>query len=147
MIINVIRTSLISIGSGFLIEIINKWIASSFLIDFFKQNLITILIALLAINATTLGIVLTKIRDLIDNNGGSVFFRNTRCHMLLSIKEQIGLITIATLLLIVKSGSIFENVPNFCLLINSMLTATFVYALIILYDTAKSVLIIIDYDG
>jgi len=39
------------------------------------------------------------------------------------------------------------NVPNMPFVVNSVITGIFVYALIILYDTAKSVLIIVDYDG
>ena len=94
-----------------------------------------------------MGIVLAKIRDLIDRSGGSEFFRMTRGQMLLSVKEQIGLIAFATSLLAIKSGSAMANVPNMPFVVNSVITGIFVYALIILYDTAKSVLIIVDYDG
>lgn len=146
MIIHVIRTAFISLGIGFLVEILNGWLSSQFLSTFFAGNLITILIALLAINAATLGIVLTKIRDLLDDSGRSDFFVKTRAHMLLSIKEQIGLIVIATALLILKSGESIATIPNMLFLINATLTAIFSYSLIVLYDTAKSVLIIVDYE-
>jgi hypothetical protein len=147
MISHVLKTALISLGVGFVIEIINGWLFSQYLNRFFETNLITILVALLAINATTMGIVLTKIRDLIDKNGGSEFFRKTRAQMLLAVKEQIGLIVIATSLLSVKSGSFISAIENMPLLLNSIVTGTFVYALIVLYDIAKSILIIVDYEG
>ncbi|MEW6648261.1 MAG: hypothetical protein AB1450_13760 [Pseudomonadota bacterium] len=147
MISHVLKTSLISLGVGFLAELLNGWLSSQFLSEFFEDNLITILVALLAINAATMGIVLTKIRDLIDRNGGSEFFQKTRAQMLLSVKEQIGLIVFATSLLAIKSGAAMANVPNVPLLVNSVITGIFVYALIVLYDTAKSVLIIVDYEG
>lgn len=147
MMLHVLKTSLISLGVGFLVEIVNDWISSQFLSKFFEANLITILVALLAINAATMGIVLTKIRDLIDRNGGAEFFQKTRAQMLLSVKEQIGLIVFATSLLSLKSGVMMANVQNISLLVNAVLTGVFVYALIVLYDTAKSVLIIVDYDG
>lgn len=147
MISHVLKTSFISLGIGFVVEIINGWFSSQYLSKFFETNLITILVALLAINATTMGIVLTKIRDLIDKNGGAEFFRKTRAQMLLSVKEQIGLIVIATSLLSIKSGTSISGVENMPLLLNSVVTSTFVYALIVLYDTAKSILIIVDYDG
>lgn len=147
MMFHVLKTSLISLGVGFLAELVNGWLSSQFLIKFFEGNLITILVALLAINAATMGIVLTKIRDLIDRNGGSEFFRKTRAQMLLSVKEQIGLIVFATSLLAIKSGAAMANAPNVPLLVNSVITGIFVYALIVLYDTAKSVLIIVDYEG
>lgn len=147
MIPHVVKTSFVSLGVGFLAEIANSWMSSKFLGTFFEANLITILVALLAINATTMGIVLTKIRDLIDKNGGADCFRATRAHMLLSVKEQIGLIVIATSLLAIKSGTALARLPNMPLLVDSVLTGIFVYALIVLYDTAKSVLIIVDFDG
>lgn len=147
MISHVLKTALISLGVGFLTEIINGWLSTQFLTKFFEANLITILVALLAINAATMGIVLTKIRDLIDKNGGSEFFQKTRAQMLLAVKEQIGLIVFATVLLTIKSGAPVAEMSNLPFLLNSIVTGVFVYALIVLYDTAKSVLIIVDYEG
>lgn len=147
MITQVLKTSFISIGAGFIAELINDWLNSGFMHKFFEANLITILVALLAVNAATMGIVLTKIRDLIDKNGGSEFFKKTRDQMLLSIKEQIGLIIIATIILSIKSAPIICDIQNLPLLLNAIITGIFVYALIVLYDTAKSVLIIVDYES
>ena len=147
MISHVLKTSLISLGVGFLTEIINGWLSTQFLSKFFEANLITILVALLAINAATMGIVLTKIRDLIDKSGGAEFFKKSRAQMLLAVNEQVGLIVFATVLLTIKSGAPISAITNLPFLLNSIVTAVFVYALIILYDTAKSVLIIVDYEG
>lgn len=147
MISHVLKTALISLGVGFLTEIINGWLSTQFLTKFFEANLITMLVALLAINAATMGIVLTKIRDLIDKNGGSEFFQKTRAQMLLAVKEQIGLIVFATVLLTIKSGAPVAAISNLPFLLNAIVTSVFVYALIVLYDTAKSVLIIVDYEG
>ena len=94
-----------------------------------------------------MGIVLTKIRDLIDKNGGSEFFQKTRTNMLLSVKEQIGLIILATLVLSVKTSPIVAGVENLPLLLNAIVTGIFAYALLVLYDTAKGVLIIVDFNG
>jgi len=147
MITQVAKTAFISIGIGFIAEIANSWLGTPFLHTFFENNLITILVALLAINATTMGIVLTKIRDLIDKNGGAEFFKSTKENMLLSIKEQIGLVALATMVLTVKSAPTVTAVSNLSLLLNAVVSGIFVYALIVLYDTAKGVLIIVDYDG
>lgn len=147
MMLNALRTAFVSLGIGFVVELVTNWLSSDFLSKFFDANLITILVALLAINAATMGIVLTKIRDLIDKNGGSTFFQNTRSQMLLAVKEQIGLIVLATALLSIKSSLAIASVANMPFLLNSIVTGIFVYALIVLYDTAKSVLIIVDYDG
>src|SRR5690606_39705386 len=103
MIKQVLTTSFISLGCGFIAELLNIWLGTKFLYQFFESNLVTILVALLAVNAATMGIVLTKMRDLIDKNGNAEAFKKTRSNMLLSIKEQIGLVVLATIILSVKS--------------------------------------------
>lgn len=147
MIKQVLTTSFISLGVGFLAELLNVWLGTTFLYGFFSNNLVTILVALLAINATTMGIVLTKIHDIVDKNGGAEFFQNTKAHMLLSIKEQIGLIVISTFVLSVKTSQVVIAMDNMPLLLNSIVNGIFVYALLVLYDTARGVLIIVDFDG
>lgn len=147
MIKQVSKTAFISLGVGFLVELLRSWLSSSFLQNFFEGNLVTILVALLAINAATMGIVLTKIRDLIDKRGGAQFFESTKKNMLLSVKEQISLIVLATIVLSVNSSPLIANVQNLSLFLDSIVTGIFVYALLVLYDTAKGVLIIVDFDG
>lgn len=147
MIKQVLTTSFISLGVGFLAEFLNVWLGSKFLYGFFESNLVTILVALLAVNAATMGIVLTKMRDLIDKNGNAEAFKKTRRNMLLSIKEQIGLIILATIVLSVKSAPVVQSIENMPLLFNAIITGIFVYALLVLYDTAKGVLVIVDFNG
>ncbi|MBC8798485.1 hypothetical protein [Shewanella algae] len=147
MIKQVLTTSFISLGIGFLAELLNVWLGSKFLYGFFESNLVTILVALLAVNAATMGIVLTKMRDLIDKNGNAEAFKKTRSNMLLSIKEQIGLIILATIVLSVKSAPVVQSIENMPLFFNSIVTGIFVYALLVLYDTAKGVLVIVDFNG
>lgn len=145
MIKQVLTTSFISLGLGFTAELLNIWIGSKFLHDFFISNLVTILVALLAVNAATMGIVLTKMRELIDAHGNSIAFKKTRSNMLLSIKEQVGLIILATIILSIKSAPVVQSIENLPLLFNSIVTGIFAYALLVLYDTAKAVLVIVDY--
>ena len=121
MIRQVLSTSFISIGVGFLAEIINNWLNSTYLHKFFESNLVTILVALLAVNAATMGIVLTKIRDLADKNGSFEVFKNTKLNMLLSIKEQIGLIILATIILSVRASPSLQSIENISLLFNSII--------------------------
>ena len=147
MIKQVLTTSFTSLAIGFIVELLNIWLGSSFLYGFFSANLITILVALLAVNAATMGIVLTKMRDLIDKNGNAQVFKKTRANMLLSIKEQITLIILATIILSIKSAPAVKSIENMPLLLNSVVTGLFVYALLVLYDTAKGVLVIVDFDG
>jgi len=147
MIKQVLTTSFISLGVGFMAELLNNWLGTKFLHGFFESNLVTILVALLAVNAATMGIVLTKMRDLIDKNGNSEAFKKTRSNMLLSIKEQISLIVLATIVLSVKSAPVVQSIENMPLFFNSIVTGIFVYALLVLYDTAKGVLVIVDFNG
>lgn len=147
MIKQVITTSFISLGIGWACQFLQSLGTNQLLNDFLKGNLITLLVALLAINSATMGIVLTKIRDLIDKKGtGSEQFQSTKNEMLLSIKEQIALIVLAVILLTI-GGSDFVNESQ---QIKSgywvLISGIFAYSMIVLYDTAKSVIIIIDYE-
>jgi hypothetical protein len=145
----IFKDLLIALGAGFLIELTTQWIGSSYLHDFFDTNLISILVALLAINAATMGIVLSRIREIIENNPDSKEkFEVTRRQMLLTTKEQIGLVCAAAFFLTVRDASEIARLlrnDNVELLLNSLIVAVFVYALRLLYDTAKSVLIIVDF--
>lgn len=147
MIKQVLTTSLISLGIGYLCQLAQTAGQSQYLNDFLKGNLITLLIALLAINSATMGIVLTKIRDLIDKKGvGSDNFTATKSEMLLSIKEQIGLIALAVILLTLSDSAFVASTPELKSGMSVALCSIFAYSLINLYDTAKSVIIIIDFD-
>lgn len=146
MIKQLLKNVFISIGVGFVVELLNSWLQSQFLYGFFESNLVTILVALLAVNAATMGIVLTKIRDLKDKNSECSGFYETRANMLLSIKEQIGLIVAATIVLSVKSSPSLNSIQNLPLFLDSLVNGIFVYALLVLYDTAKSVLLIVDFE-
>lgn len=147
MIGHVVKTTFIALGVGFIAELTNSWLGSEFLHKFLAQNLVTILIALLAINATTMGIVLTKVREMVDSKGSTGCFKRTRDQMLLSIKEQIALIVLAIGILSIKGSEHIIAIDNAELLLNVVIIGVFVYSLMVLYDTAKSVLIIIDFDG
>ncbi|PJI95562.1 hypothetical protein CLU85_0273 [Acidovorax sp. 69] len=64
--------------------------------------------------------------------------------MFLSIKEQVTLIAISLLILALESA---KNLP---ILVSSdvfqaALTASFIYSILVLYDTAKSVFVILDF--
>jgi len=141
----VLRTTLLALGAGFLCQLAQDWLISQYFTDFLKTNLINILIALLAVNSTTMGIVLTKLRELIEKHGHQGEFEQTRAQFLLSIKEQVTLIAAAILLLTFQQSSYLKDIPNSGLFFGSAVAAIFVYSMMILYDTAKSVLIIIDY--
>lgn len=147
MIKQVLTNTLFAIGIGYICQLLQSFCQSDFLLTFLKNNLITLLIALLAINSGTMGIVLTKIRELIDKAGaGSEAFQSTKNEMLLSIKEQIALIVISVALLTFADSHIVKESQELAKIYPVFLFSIFAYSIINLYDTAKSVLIIIDYD-
>lgn len=146
MIAQVLKTSTMSIGIGFLAQVMQSSLNTNYLNNFLAQNLITILIALLAINSATLGIVLTKIRDLVEKHGNAQCFNATKKQMVLSIKEQIALIIFAVIFLTALSSTLVAGYTNLKMLFDATVVAIFAYALFVLYDTAKGVLIIIDFD-
>lgn len=142
MITSILKSSLISVGIACLGTFLLESIGSSYLFDFLKANVINIQIGLLAINTATLGVVLTKLRDLVDKGIPLSKFSTARSEMLLSIKEQVALIIAALLILSIESAaSIPFSIPPE--LIRILLLSCFVYSLMILYDTAKSVFVVL----
>ena len=84
---NIVFNILLSIVVGYLLTQLQLFLGSCYLINFLKQNLITLLVALIAINSATLSILLTKIRELLDKTGQISSFDNTKKQMIISIRE------------------------------------------------------------
>ena len=142
MINSVLKSSLISVGIACIASFLLQSIGSRYLFDFLQNNIINIQIGLLAINTATLGVVLTKLRDVVDKGAPLSRFFSARKEMLLSIKEQMSLIVSALIILSVESAtSIPVRIPDE--LLRVLLLSSFVYSLMILYDTAKSVFVVL----
>lgn len=139
----IFQSVFISVGLACMAYFALNAIGSTYIVDFLKANLINIQIGLLAINTATLGVVLTKLRDLVDSGIPLAAFSRTRKEMLVSIKEQVALIVTSLALLSVgEAKSMPFVVPTDLLQI--LLIACFAYSLLILYDTAKSVFVVLD---
>lgn len=141
----ILKTSLVCVGVGYLSQVVQSSLDSEFLNHFLSCNLVNLLVALLAINTATLGIVLTKIRDLVERYGSPESFQRTRAQCLLSVREQLALIVVAIVLLTVSGSSRLTGEGDLRLVINTLVAAVFAYAIHILYDTAISVFVIIDF--
>lgn len=142
---NITFNILLSIGAGYLLTELQSFLGTTYLTSFLKQNLITLLVALIAINSATLSIVLTKVRELLDKSGQQGAFANTKRQMILSVNEQVVLIIVAMLLLIVQDSDFLKSHVEYVTFLNVLIIGCFVYALRILHDTAKSVFVILDY--
>lgn len=141
-----IVTGFTSLGLGFLLVLLQDWLGALYLDQFLAQNLVVLLVALLAINLTTMGLVLSQLRALIDSSDGQTLFAKTRQNMQHSVREQVFLISASLVALMFKESTRFESIAQFQLLLRSLVIACFVYAVWILYDTAKSVFVIIEFD-
>lgn len=142
MIASVARSFLMSVGIACLAWFALDGIGSSYVYEFLKENIVSLQIGLLAINTATLGVVLTKLRDLVDKGVPLSKFSSTRAEMLLSIKEQVALIASAIVILSLEGAKALPfAVPEG--LLRVLLITCFVYSLQILYDTAKSVFIVL----
>lgn len=143
MITSIAKNFLMSMGIACLAFFVLASIGSNYIFDFLQKNIINIQIGLLAINTATLGVVLTKLRDLADKGVPLSKFSSARREMLLSIKEQMALIISALGILSLADATAAPfQVPVGLLRI--LLVTCFVYSLAILYDTAKSVFVVLD---
>src|SRR5690606_2367989 len=140
------RTALIALALGFLAQLAQHALETDYLNAFLRSNLLTLLIALLAINSATTGIVLTKIRGLIETGGSAAVFKATRAQMVLAVREQVALIVIAIAALTLASSPLLPSDDILHLSLESVVVGVFAYSLLVLYDTAVGVLLIVDFD-
>lgn len=123
---------------GILIYLLEYFVGTSFIKNFFQNNLISILTTLLAINVAVLSIILTRmaIRDPSMSN-----FANSKAEIWKSINEQVILIAVALILSIFSSKESYATYPELIEHTISVLFITvFAYAIYILRDTAKALI-------
>lgn len=120
-----------------------NYLNSDFIGPFLKDNIVSILINLLAINIATCTILMTKLNEIKEKH--QVDFSSTYKELKLSLKEQVILIAISFITLIFdKSSVLIDFVPHYKICINVILTAVFIYAIDILWDIGKAVFTIIN---
>ena len=127
-----------------IINCLAKQINSDFIGPFLRNNLVSILINLLAINIATCTILMTKLNEIKEKS--EVDFSSTYKELKLSLKEQVFLISISFITLMFdKSTMLIKDIPHFSLGINIILTFVFIYAIDILWDIDKAVFTIINH--
>jgi hypothetical protein len=142
MIASIARSFFMSVGIASLISWSLNGINSHYFYEFLRTNIVSLQIGLLAINTATLGVVLTKLRDLVDKGVPLSQFTRARKEMLLSVKEQVALIVAAIVILSLESASSLPLlIPDG--LLRVLLVTCFIYSINILYDTAKSVFVVL----
>ncbi|MBU2766831.1 hypothetical protein HAP94_11635 [Acidithiobacillus ferrivorans] len=134
------------IVAGFMMAGIGDVFGSVFLEEYLKENLITLLIALLAINTTTSSVIMTKLKDISDATGGN--FKFTIEQLRSSTYEQVALILIAVILLILAGSKTIVGIHIWIhFVLNGFVTSVFVAGLYTLFDTAKSIFVILRYEN
>lgn len=115
---------------------------STNLYTYLNNNLISLLLTLLAINTATSGLIASKIQDIVTVEP-KIDFKSTISEMKLSLLEQIVLIFFSILALVVNDSKVlyFEH-KDFILHVISV--GVLIYSIEILWDTGKSVFIIIE---
>jgi hypothetical protein len=141
-----IKTYSFFILMSVLFVFLNKWLCSDFLFDFLKKDLIVILIALLAINTTTVSVIMTKLKEIAEKN--NVDFSSTILELKQSIVEQVIYIIVAIIVMMLLGSKLVldihessETVLQICLL------SIFSAAMYNLYDTASSIFIILKHEN
>lgn len=121
---------------------LSEWIESEFITKYLSENLITLLIALLAINTTTSSVLMTKLKEIADATGGN--FTNTIIQLRYSIYEQIVYIIVAIIVLILADSKKVVGLNTYAeFVLECLLIAVFVAAMHTLFDTAKSIFVIL----
>lgn len=128
---------LIGLGIQYLSTLLN----SDFVNVFLEEDLLTILLALLAINITTISVIMAKLQELAGK--GKLDYSNVIEEMRISLKEQVFLIVTAVLLLIFKKSTLIANaIPDAIMIIQVGLISVFSYAIWILYSTGEGIFVI-----
>jgi hypothetical protein len=124
------------------VSFIGNALDSKFLFTYLAENIIGLLLTLLAINTATSGLIASKIQDIIVQFP-KFNFSDTIREMKKSLLEQIILIIISIVCLLIMNSAIityqFKDMIG-----NTVLIAVLTYAVNILWDTGKGVFVIIE---
>ncbi len=121
----------------------HTFVETTYIINFFSDNVVYLFVSFLFINASALGVVLLEAGELIKND-----FITTK-QVMISINKQMRLINkqivlvfIAMCFLIYFDSIFIENNQEYISFLNLFIITFFMYELVILYDTVKSVFIV-----
>lgn len=143
MIMGYIKNIFAFLAIAFVLNILSSSIESSFFSSFLNENVIIILVTLLAINTATSGLIISKLHELSEKNGAD--FNNSYNSLKNSLKEQIIIIIVCSFSLILRNSKLLEaHLPFHYLIFDTIIFATFIYSLDILYDTGKAIFLIVN---
>ncbi|MFZ4056985.1 MAG: hypothetical protein ACOYKE_02550 [Ferruginibacter sp.] len=133
--------SFILVASAIVVMFCN-YLQTDFLFKYLTDNLISLLLTLLAINTATLGLIASKMQDIVADQPEFDFSRTIK-EMKLSLLEQIVLISLSIIILILQDSKLFTIVHK-ATISNIILVGVLIYSINILWDTGKSVFVVIE---
>lgn len=133
--------SLLTVLSTIIVLLCN-YLQSSFLFSYLIDNIISLLLTLLAINTATLGLIASKIQDILVDQPRFDFSKSIK-EMKVSLIEQIVLIAVTIVTLVLKDSKLvlFNQKHTVS---NIILVGVLLYSINILWDTGKSVFVVIE---
>ena len=138
-----IKTAVFYLCIGAILIFGSHALESTFLPEFLMKDLLTILIALLAINIATLGIVFSKLEEIAisveEKTGARPTFEKTQQEAFSSVKEQMWMIGITVVVSMGCSSSFCEQYIVLKYISQTILATVLVWDLFVLYDTSSAV--------
>lgn len=140
-----IGTAAVCLIVGLGVTALSDAAGSTYLATFLEDNLLLALIALLAINTATSGVILSRLRELAETRP-EIKLTKTLAAMREATMEQVALVAVAVVVLVTKDSTwIATTWPQSAFFANALLAAVFAYAMQIMYDTAIAVYKIVDF--
>lgn len=127
------------------VNLLSNLLASNFIPKFLAENLVLILIALMAINITTISVIMTKLKEIYDKFGGD--FKSTIKSLKNSILEQVILVILSVVFYTLFESPVIQQIISFHkFLFDTLILTVFIYSIHILYDTACAIFVILDFE-
>lgn len=137
------KNLIVCAAAAFVIFWLSGQLGSTFIVDWLSANVLTVLIALIAVNIASIGVTASRLYDLKGKHGGN--FARTAASLRRSIWEQIGALGFALVAGTAKTSSLLQQQWQYTNdAANIMLIGVFVWSIWVLYDTTNSVLILLE---
>ncbi|WP_228235073.1 hypothetical protein [Allomuricauda sp. M10] len=139
---NTILKILASLGLAVILNGLEYFLKSDFLSTFIEEDLVGLLLTLLAINTATSTVISSKLEDIAQRTGAD--FSDVVKEIKFSLIEQIVMIILSIILLIsLKSSFLLQSIDHIGFVINLALSTILIYSIEILRDTGVTIFDII----
>lgn len=118
------------------------FVQSKSLFLYLSNNIVGLLLTLLAINTATSGLIASKMQDLV-STFPTFNFQDSIKQMKISLLEQIILI-MGSVIVLIMQGSLIIKFPHKDFTLDVVLVTIMVYSIAILWDTGNAVFVVIE---